>query len=87
MARAHDLLEEAGFSSPEASSVQDVASFPSLRTWFDAEVKRWVGGTFSEEDYGAFCSEAERVLAEYMLPDGRAEFTLLAVVALDTTPD
>lgn len=75
------LLEEAGFTSAEASSVQDLARFPTLRTWVDAEVRGWVGGGFTEEDYEAFFAEAERVLAPYVRPDGEAEFALPAVVA------
>lgn len=81
VAKVRALLEEAGFASVEASSVPDVASFPTLRTWVDAEVKGWVGGGFSEEDYESFFAEAERTLAPWVRADGRAEFTLPAVLA------
>lgn len=75
------LLEGAGFTSVDAESVPAVALLPSLRSWVDAEVRGWVGGGFTEEEYTVFYAEAERVLAPYVRSDGRAEFALPAVLA------
>lgn len=78
-------LEAAGFSSVEATSIDALAVFPSLQAWVDAEIRGWVGGGFSDEEYAAFFAEAESVLAPYVRPDGRAEFALPAVMASGST--
>ena len=80
------LVEDAGFTSVEVASVHDVACFPTLASWVDAEVKGWVGGGFTEEEYAAFFAEAERVLAPYVSSDGKAEFALPAVIASGWKP-
>lgn len=81
LAAMRALLEDAGFTPVDVDSAPGIARFPSLATWVDADVKGWVGGGFTEDAYAAFFAAAERVLAPYVRPDGKAELTLPAVLA------
>lgn len=75
------MLQDAGFTSVEASSVEASARFPSVDTWVEAEVRGWVGGDVGEREYEALLADARQVLARYEQPDGTVEFSLPAVLA------
>jgi SAM-dependent methyltransferase len=75
------LLQDAGFTSVDARSVDASARFPSVNVWVEAEVKGWIGGDFGEREYAALLADAQRVLARYELPDGTVEFALPAIIA------
>jgi ubiquinone/menaquinone biosynthesis C-methylase UbiE len=79
--RLRSMLQEAGFVSVEARSVDASARFPSVEDWVEAEVRGWVGGDFGERQYAELLDDARRVLAAYEQPDGSVEFALPAILA------
>jgi SAM-dependent methyltransferase len=76
------LLEQAGFTSVQARSVDARAKFPSLQDWVDAELKGWVGADIDDITYTELMADATRTLDPYAQPDGSTDFALPAVVGV-----
>lgn len=80
------LLEQAGFVSAEARSVDAATRFPSVEAWVEAEVRGWVGGEFGAREYAELIADAQRVLAPHVTPGGAVEFALPAIIATGSKP-
>ena len=76
-AELEELLRDAGTQDVEGATPTGRARFPSLRAMVEADLRGWLpvmGVDLDEELIRTILSEAEEELAEYVTPDGRAEF-------------
>lgn len=76
-----EIFVGSGVTSPEISTHEGYANFPSIRTMVEADLRGWlpaVGVVLTEDQVDRVLREAEHVLAPYSVEDGRAQFLVSA---------
>jgi len=71
------LIEKAGAESVTVASRTGTARFPTLRSMVEADLRGWLpvmGVHLSEEIITEILERAEEAMADFVTPDGRAEF-------------
>ncbi|MDX1646913.1 MAG: methyltransferase domain-containing protein [Longimicrobiales bacterium] len=84
-----ELVESAACCSVRVSTVVGRGRFPSIRSMVEADLRGWlpVMGVDLEEDLiAAILAAAEGELAEFVLPDGRTDFSASAHILNGCTP-
>src|SRR5262245_100810 len=75
------LFSGAGAASAKITTHHGTASFPSIRTMVEADLRGWLpvmGVILSEDEIGRVLQEAEHALGSYATEDRRARFALSA---------
>jgi SAM-dependent methyltransferase len=78
------LFERAGVAAPAVSTVAGTATFPSIRTLIEADLRGWlplVGIDLPEDAIARILAACETELARYVTPAGTVEFAAPALIA------
>jgi SAM-dependent methyltransferase len=79
------LFERAGLASVSITTRSGPASFPSVRTMVEADLRGWLpvmGVDLDEDLIARILREAEDMLARFVTPDGRVAFDSPAHVVM-----